>query len=204
MSVTLASWRAMWDELGVTPPDEALFNRIIAAYSEKQRHYHTLQHLRECLERLDEVRSRAERPAEIELALWFHDAVYDVRGTDNEERSADWAVSCIADPRVADRVHAMIMATKHAAEPTGHDTQLLVDADLAILGANAERFDEYDDQIRREYLHVPLAQFAGRRCRILGGFLKRPAIYSTPLFRERFESQARENLSRAIARWSQA
>ena len=40
---------------------------------------------------------------------------------------------------------------------------------------------------------------AGRR-RVLGEFLARPRLYSTDYFYSRYERQARENLSRTLAR----
>ena len=53
MSVTLASWQRLWGELGATVANGGLMNQLVAAYSERQRHYHTLQHLRECLVQFD-------------------------------------------------------------------------------------------------------------------------------------------------------
>lgn len=205
MNVTLASWHALWRDLGGAC-DDTLFARLIAAYSEPQRHYHTLQHLRECLEQLDSVRHLLRRPAEAALALWFHDAVYDPTRQDNEERSAAWARQSMLDaglpPDLAERAHALVMATRHAQLPQDEDAQLLVDADLSILGAAPQRFDESDAQIRREYAHVPETDFRISRSRVLRSFLQRPQIYATEVFRRRFEAQARENLARAIARWS--
>jgi predicted metal-dependent HD superfamily phosphohydrolase len=205
MSVTLAAWHALWRELGA-PPDDALFGRLVAAYSEPQRHYHTLQHLRECLELWQEVRHLAERPAEVEVALWFHDAIYDPTRHDNEERSADWAQQSVAGAGLRDdvaaRVHALVMATRHDAVPEDGDARLLVDVDLAILGAAPERFDAFDAQVRREYAHVPEAGFRVGRSSVLRGFLQRPQLYATESFRRRFEARARENLARAIEHWS--
>ena len=80
----------MWKELGAANPDPKLHGELAARYGEPHRKYHTLQHLEECFEKLDEVRTLAEHPAEIDLALWFHDAIYNVkrrpipRGTDAE------------------------------------------------------------------------------------------------------------------------
>jgi predicted metal-dependent HD superfamily phosphohydrolase len=177
---------------------------LLARYSEPHRAYHTLQHLGECLALFDEVASLARHAAEIELALWFHDAIYDVPAVDNEARSADWAVSALraaaAPATVAERVHALVMATRHAASPTpGTDEELLVDIDLSILGATPERFAEYETQIRREYAHVPEAEFWQRRKGILRAFLDRPAIYGTQPLHARFEAAARNNLRRAAA-----
>jgi predicted metal-dependent HD superfamily phosphohydrolase len=195
-------WSATWKGLGVGAPDERLFNDVIASYSEPHRHYHTAQHLDECFTHLDGARHLAEYAQEVELALWFHDAVYQVRMQDNEERSAAWAQSAamkagLAGPVVA-RVCALILATKHDAAPATVDAALLVDVDLAILGAPAGRFDEYERQVREEYAWVPGFLFRRKRREILESFLSRPRLYSTEHFRASHESMARENLTRSI------
>lgn len=199
----LAAWQRPLRELGAAA-DDSLHARLVAAWSEPQRHYHTLQHLDECLALFEEARDAAPHPAEVSLALWFHDAVYDPRRHDNEQRSADWARESLLAAGVpaaaADRVHALVMATRHDAEPAGADAQLLVDIDLAILGAPRARFDEYEQQVGLEYAHVPAADRRIGRGRILRAFLARPAIYSTPLFRARFEAAARDNLAYSVTK----
>jgi predicted metal-dependent HD superfamily phosphohydrolase len=176
----------------------------VAAYSEPQRHYHTLQHLRECLAHLDAAASLARRPAEVELALWLHDAVYDPRASDNEERSADWAARSVraagCGEEVAQRIAALVLATKshEAAADADADTQLLLDIDLAILGASPARFAEYGRQIRAEYAHVPEGAFRERRKRVLSAFLARPRIYATAAYHDALEQRARANLRAAI------
>jgi predicted metal-dependent HD superfamily phosphohydrolase len=204
MSVTLASWENSWRELGRPAADDTLFRRLVACYSETHRRYHTLQHLRECLDGFEQVRSQALHPAEIELGLWFHDAFYDPERDDNEDRSADWARDCLLDAGVdagaAQRVHELIMATRHDAVPEGQDVQLLVDVDLSILGADSTRFDESNEQIRAEYAHVPDEAYREGRVRILGGFLARPRLYCTDHFHLALEARARDNIRRALAR----
>ena len=139
------------------------------------------------------------------LALWFHDAVYDpqARGSVNERRSADWARSAAwaagTSDETADALHALVMATCHDAEPIGSDAQLLVDIDLAILGADTTRFDEYERQVRAEYAHVPDDAFRDGRRRILQQFLARPVIFRTPAAQHALERRARANLARSIA-----
>jgi predicted metal-dependent HD superfamily phosphohydrolase len=203
MTVTLDSWRRMWRELGAAKADDALFRRLVAAWSEPVRHYHSLQHLRECLELLEASRESAHRPAMIALALWFHDAVYNPRARDNEERSAQWAVDAVrasglADS-AADSVHALVMATKGHAATSDPDTQLLLDIDLAILGAPPARFAESTAQIREEYAHVPDDAWTVGRSRMLEGFLARPRIYITARFHAAREEQARANLAASLA-----
>ncbi|MFO0950500.1 MAG: hypothetical protein U0835_04985 [Isosphaeraceae bacterium] len=179
-----------------------LFGELAAAYSAPERFYHNVRHIAECLARFDECRPLAESPAEVELAVWFHDAVYDPRRSDNEEMSAAWAERALRDsgvpPEPVERVSQMILATKrHEAED--QDTQILLDLDLSILGATAERFEEYDRAIRQEYAWVPDAEYRAGRGKILLSFLNRPTIYRTPFVRERCEARARENLARKVA-----
>lgn len=200
MDLFLTSWQRAWSGIGAAGEGGALFAQLMAAYAEPQRHYHTQQHLGECLSAFDDARALAGHPDEVELALWFHDAIYDVKGHQNEQRSADWARDALRDAGVstdaAQRVHDLIMATRHTAVPSGRDEQLLVDIDLSILGAERARFDEYEQQIRKEYAYVPGFLFRRKRREILKGFLDRSAIYSTPHFHDMLEARARDNLRR--------
>ena len=158
----------------------------------------------ECFVSLDEARHLADKVHEVELALWFHDAVYEVRSQDNEEQSASWARDAAIQQgvasSVAERVHRLVLATKHNATPTSPDAALLVDVDLVILGAAVERFDEYERQVRQEYSWVPGFLFRRKRREILEAFLARSQIYSTDHFRARYEVSARANLARSIER----
>jgi len=198
-----ASWQRAWAELGLTA-DASLRDRLLAAWSEPHRRYHTLQHLRECLAHFDAVHDLARHPGEVCLALWFHDAVYEPQRHDNEQRSADGArerlLQAGASREVADRIHALVMATRHEAIPCDPDAQLLVDIDLAILGAPRERFDEYERQVRLEYVHLTDGDWRAGRGDVLRGFLARPAIYSTPPFHARLEAVARDNLAYSLAK----
>jgi len=198
-----AQWQAQWQALTGTAGDPALRDALLQRYSEPHRHYHTLEHLDACLRHCVLLCPLAEHPHEITLALWFHDAIYDIGAPDNELRSADWARAALldagADPQLAARVHDLVMATRHDAAPRSRDQEILLDADLAILGAPPAVFDAYERQIHAEYHAVPMASRRVTRRRILQGFLDRPRIYHTPLFLQQREAQARANLARSIA-----
>ena len=198
----LTRWRATWTGLGVAAPDERWFDEELVRYSEPHRHYHTTQHLDECFAWLDNARGLANHFHEVELALWFHDAVYQVRSHDNEEQSASWAQSAARNAGLSsaatERVHGLILATKHNSAPPTQDAALLVDVDLAILGAPIDRFDEYERQVRQEYAWVPSFLFRRKRREILESFLARPYVYSTEHFRTSLEAPARANLTRSI------
>jgi predicted metal-dependent HD superfamily phosphohydrolase len=125
--------------------------------TQPHRHYHTYRHLAECFEKVEDIISLAQHPAEVSVGLWFHDAIYDTQRHDIEERSANWARDAARDLGVsaesAQRIHDLIMFTRHAVEPAGIDAQVLVDADLSILGARPSRFQEYEAQVRRNLQH---------------------------------------------------
>jgi len=190
--------------LGVPTPDDALYRQLIGRYAEPHRKYHNARHLGECLAGLAPVRAEAAHPGEVELALWFHDAVYDARSQDNEERSADWARTACRQAglpaEVADRVGGLVIATRHDAVPQSGDARIIADIDLSILGAAPARFDEYERQIRQEYAWVPAQFFRRERRRILEGFLDRPRIFHSMHFFQSLESAARDNLRRSITR----
>jgi len=196
------SWARAWRGIGAVDDGVAVRDALLAAYAEPHRNYHTLQHLHECLDLLAPATAAAARPCEVEVALWFHDAIYDVRRSDNEERSADWASAAVAAAGVAaaivERIRSLVLATKHTGSPGSDDERLLVDIDLAILGAPAQRFAEYERQIRAESSWVPQPLFDEKRGAILRSFLDRERIFATPLFHSRFEAAARVNLARAV------
>ena len=129
--------------------------------------------------------------------------MYELTAHDNEAQSADWARRALTRfsmaPAVADRVHALIMATRHQHLPSSPDEKLLVDIDLAILGAEPARFAEYDKQIRAEYQHVPEALYREKRRAVLNAFLQRERIFSTARFQQQYDAQARLNLRNAIS-----
>ncbi len=198
----LQAWRAA----GVARSSGDLYDDLLERYSEPQRAYHTLQHIEEILELCDRVvdespLDRAQR-ARLELAIWFHDAVYDPRASDNEERSADLATEALtsggAEQTVVKDVEAMILVTKQHRDAEGATQRWLVDLDLAVLGAPPERFAEYERQIRFEYSWVPDAQYVEARRAVLEGFLERERLYVNEVMRRRFDEPARANLRKAL------
>lgn len=198
------SWQRAWHALGATPP-AGLQEQLLASYRQPERHYHSVQHLHECLAHCTTVRPLTAHPGEVEIALWFHDAVYALRGTDNERKSAQWAGEALRasaiDPVCVARVEQLILATEHTAVPENTpstDAHWVVDIDLAILGALPERFAQYEAQIRAEYAWVPGWLFRRKRQAVLQAFLARPHIYATDFFRARYEAPARDNLRAAL------
>jgi predicted metal-dependent HD superfamily phosphohydrolase len=197
-------WIRLWQTVGASGDPLLWFDRLTAAYSEQHRRYHNLRHIAECLEELDEARHLTDSPETIELAVWFHDAIYDPRASDNEERSASLAEQCLRHSGVGEsivgKVSRLVLATKHHDVGMVVDAPLLVDVDLSILGQPEKRFLEYEVQIRQEYAWVEETIFAEKRAEILKTFLARERIYSTPWFYDRYEQPARANLQSSVAR----
>jgi predicted metal-dependent HD superfamily phosphohydrolase/predicted acetyltransferase len=200
--VTPEPWIQLWRR--VAPNGDLLpaYQELVSLYSQPHRHYHNLSHIAECLAEFDSVKSLAHQPDAVELALWFHDAVYETRSQENEEKSAELARRRIADAGgtadLCNSVATLILSTKAHDSSLHPDAPLLVDVDLSILGQAADRFWTYEAQIRREYEWVPETIFCEKRAEILDRFLARPRIYSTePLF-AKYEQQARRNLQESI------
>ena len=144
----------------------------------------------------------AEQPNQIEMALWFHDAIYDPKAKDNEQRSAELCRRTAKEAGLPEafvrKVYDLVLATQHHGAPEGGDARLLVDIDLSILGRPREAFDEYETNIRKEYHFVPQDRYRSARSAVLRSFLSRPSIYSTDFFRQKYESRARANLERSL------
>lgn len=196
-------WRESWQALRAVGSKTEL-RAVLAAWSEPQRHYHDLRHLRECLTRWQAWKGLAQHPGEVALALWYHDVVYQPKAGDNEQLSAEWAARAMRkaglDTECIDRVEALIMATRHDAPAETPDAQLLVDIDLAVLGASPPRFDEYDHDVRAEYAWVSEALYRTKRAEVLRGFAQRDRIYQTGVAFDELEAQAKANLAAALAR----
>lgn len=209
MSANLNDLRARFERAlvaaGATRPGDVVFDELVSRYRESHRHYHTLVHVDACLVWLDWFSGSARHPGEVELALWFHDAVYDPRARDNERLSADLVHELLAAVGVPgpalDRIAAHVLATEHHVA-SGGDASLLADLDLTILGAPVRDFDRFEGEIRREYAHVGESEYVFGRRGVLEGFLSKPEIYSVPKIREELETRARTNLTRRIAELS--
>jgi predicted metal-dependent HD superfamily phosphohydrolase len=178
-------------------PDRTdLRDRLLAAYS-TGRGYHDLLHLSEVLERITEL-GEADNTAVV-LAAWFHDAVYDDAG-DNEERSAQLAERELGE---AGEVARLVRLTKdHRPEPRDHNGEVLCDADLAILAAPQQRYQEYAAGVRHEYAAYDDATFDAGRIAILKALLAKPTLFHTEHARTRWEPVARANVEAEISRLS--
>jgi len=177
-----------------------LRTRLEDAYADSGRGYHDLRHLADVLENIDELLS-ADDPAReaVLLAAWFHDAVYDGQG-DDEERSARLAETELAGSPLAGEVARLVRLTRdHRPADADRPGQVLCDADLAILAADDERYASYVSGVRAEYAHVSDEDFATGRAAVLSDLLAKPSLFHTTVARVRWERRARANVQRELS-----
>lgn len=198
-------WVRLLGEFDVAPGAAyPVFDQLVAAYAEPHRHYHTLEHVAETLRVA--ARLPSADPKAVAVAVWFHDAVYDPKATDNEARSAslvvDWLGPLGVPENVTGRVAGLVLATAHFAEgrSVDADTAALLDADLAVLGASESRYRRYAADVRREYAHVPDDAFRRGRAAVLGAFLSRSRIYLTEAMYLEGEGMARRSILAELAK----
>ncbi len=183
-----------------------LWHELKSAYTAKSRHYHTLDHIAYML-KLAERHKPESRDFDLLLfAIFYHDVVYSATRSDNEVKSAALAVTRLQSLGVPEckqeMAREMILATKSHQTSPHSLTNLLIDLDLAILGADQERYDWYSQGVRKEYSIYPDLLYKPGRRKVLQHFLEQPHIYKTPAFREFFEEKARENLQRELTQYS--
>ncbi|MEM7801398.1 MAG: hypothetical protein AAF633_19545 [Chloroflexota bacterium] len=182
---------------------EIVWGTLDSGYSDPARAYHNWEHISECLALLDDYRSLCDDPILVEMAIWFHDLVYDTMNHQNELDSAESMEDCVVragwgkEDKIK-KVYQLILDTKHTKPAASKDGELLVDIDLAIFGSKNARFWRYEQAIRQEYHWVEAEQYKKGRREILTRFLERPRLYSTPPLYERFEVQARVNLADSL------
>ncbi len=177
-------------------------------YREPHRAYHTLRHIAEVLAAIDALAASGEPIADlpaVRLAAWFHDVIYEPGSPDNERASAEFAAATLvplglAAGRVETITAVVIDTADHV--PRSTDARVLVDADLAILGADPARYAEYAREVRAEYAAIPEPQWRVGRGAVLDGLLARSPLYTTATMRARLEDAARRNLLAERARIS--
>jgi predicted metal-dependent HD superfamily phosphohydrolase len=182
-----------------------LFTKISKNYQSRSRYYHNLTHIAAMLELSDEYAALLQQKDVVDLAIFYHDVIYNPLRKDNEERSAKRAVRDLTKLRWPKEeiqlVETYILATKtHNLQGFGNESDLayLLDFDLSVLGAAWSVYSTYRQHIRKEYSTYPYFIYNPGRAKVLRHFLKRPAIYYTKIFQQEREKQARENLQREL------
>lgn len=171
-------------------------------YSEKKRHYHTLQHLDNLLEQLNEVKNEFQNWEATLFTLYYHDIIYDSLKSNNEEKSAKLAENRMKQISVSEDTielcKGQILATKSHIKSTNSDTNYFTDADLSILGQTWETYTLYFKNVRKEYSIYPDLAYNPGRKKVLNHFLSMNRIFKTDYFYNKFEIRAKRNLEKEI------
>lgn len=179
-----------------------LWLEIEKHYTDKKRHYHTLQHLDNLLSQLTEVKAELLDWETILFTLYYHDIIYNPLKSDNEDKSAEFAekrMQQIAVPaETIKRCKAQILATKTHIKSTNSDTNYFTDADLSVLGQTWEVYTHYYKGVRKEYSIYPDIIYNQGRKKVLNHFLAMSSIFKTDFFYQKFERQAKLNLIKEI------
>lgn len=179
-----------------------VFDDLVQRYAEFGRHYHCWSHLTRCLREFDRVAGRMESPDAVELALWFHDAVYVPGDANNELHSADlfsrWSNSRFP-PALVKKICELILITRHRYPPQTGDESYVVDIDLSSFGLDWPDFLQDSMNVRKEQSHVQDAVYHQNHAKFLNMLLSRPRIFHTNFFQERYEEPARRNIERLLA-----
>jgi predicted metal-dependent HD superfamily phosphohydrolase len=186
--------------------DAAMERELSSLYRAEGRHYHGIAHVEALLALARQHCAALADPEAIEAAIWFHDAIYDSRRSDNETQSAALATRMLegrsGEQRIG-RIAAMIEATAthelpgFTDEAARRDAALFLDMDLSILGAEPDEFDAYERAVRLEYEWVPEPAWRSGRAAVLRKFLSRDAIFRSEQFQP-LETRARHNIERSL------
>jgi predicted metal-dependent HD superfamily phosphohydrolase len=205
--------RAVWDQLaGRYCSDPALidqfFNEIARKYTSSRRHYHNVNHIQALLAFCESYASQLKDKDVVAFSVFYHDIIYNVLRKDNEPRSAKLAVKRLqalsVPPEKREQIKLYIEATQThaitAAVTHTTDLQLFLDFDMSILGADWAAYEAYTHQVRREYRIYPDKIYYPGRKQFLQHCLQAAHIFQTPVFHERYEARARENMARELAK----
>lgn len=179
------------------------FGYLVSRYSEPHRKYHDLSHIQDCLAKFDQMRDLTENVVAVELAIWFHDIVYDPLSRTNEEDSAETFRAVMAPYALSEvlcrTVCDLILSTRHVSAPETIDAAVLHDVDLSILGSESDAYLNYCRCIREEYSGYADDPYREGRAQFLRKMLGMEWIYCTAHGRDRYEPRARQNLVRELA-----
>jgi predicted metal-dependent HD superfamily phosphohydrolase len=186
--------------------DDLLTNKLWAeiefSYNNSCRYYHTLAHLDNLIEQLLPVREQIEDWQTIILSVAYHDIIYNTLKQDNEEKSADLAKDRLIQLRLPstqiEKCRRQILSTKGHQVSEDVDTNYFTDADLSVLGFNNNSYLKYTEQIRNEYKYYPDFLYEPGRRKVLIHFLKMGVIFKTKYFHDKYEKQARINISNEL------
>ena len=203
MEDLLAAWNQLIARHTADPGATGVGQRLLDAWADPRRTYHCVAHLREVLNRVEELAAHAEDPDAVRLAAWYHDAVY-AGLPDDEQRSAQRAEQELAAlgvaPQLVDEVARLVrMTVTHDPARGDRNAEVLSDADLSALALPAADYRRNTAAIRAEYAHISDDAFRKGRVQVLVAMLECPALFRTDHGHQEWEDAARANMRAELA-----
>ncbi|HUP10909.1 MAG TPA: hypothetical protein VM187_01810 [Niastella sp.] len=203
--------RSIWQQLTARYCNNSeltaqFYQEIKSKYTSSRRHYHNLHHIAALLRFCEQYAAELKDREVVAFAVFYHDIIYNVLRKDNESRSAQVAVKRLQALQVpagkieqvklyieATQTHAVTAAVTHIS-----DLKLFLDFDMSILGAEWEAYELYTRQVRKEYRIYPDKLYNPGRKQFLQHCLQAESIFQTPVFKERYEVIAKENVGKEL------
>jgi predicted metal-dependent HD superfamily phosphohydrolase len=207
--------RTAWRRLAGHEHDRYV-DALLLRYAEPHRYYHTATHIMKVVRNLFDLSAvlGTQPSSQLLAAGLYHDAIYDPRADDNEARSAALAIGDLRllgwSAERCNAVQTLVLATaghfddgrldngQTAAAPTD-ETSILLDSDLAILGADPLTYQGYVTGVRAEYFFVDDEHWRVGRGRVLRHFLDSPRLFATDHMHAELEHRARANIEAELA-----
>jgi predicted metal-dependent HD superfamily phosphohydrolase len=189
-------------DLNISPKiANSLYDQVHFEYTDWSRHYHNLSHIFSLLKLREHFAYLVNNPALVDLAIWFHDIVYQSKRKDNERKSAELFEQIMRpylEKKDLDFVCALILSTEghQPLLPENNDNLIFLDFDLSILAADKKFYKKYAEAIREEYksLFSFFVYNSGRK-KVLKSFLHRKSLFFSDFFKEHYELRAKENIN---------
>lgn len=175
------------------------WDSITTLYGDKMRHYHTLEHVADCLKKLDAWHKDIPERSAVEFAIWFHDIIYDANSTENELLSAGLAKYFLGNHPLTEKVFQLILATRANSVRFEYSESVICDINNSVLAGSEEEYKAYRDAIYSEHLHVSFDVFANNRIKVLTNMLNRQSLYCDTLYHEKYDELAHLNIERELS-----
>ena len=193
-------------QIGVSQ-DEArkMFINLTRHYRDKSRGHHSLKHVEECIDWVrGDLKKEISRPVMMELAFYWHDAVYVATRHSNETESAALAIVDLSKTEIQifemAEVMTFILTYEGGLKPTTNDAKYFRDIDYWIIGSPRERYLSYMKGIEKEYLpfYSP-EEYCSGRLKFLGTLRNQDRLFLTDYFEDNFRQAAIENIDFEIS-----
>jgi len=206
-SILRDRWHQLCKDLSVSKEIcQEWWEYISTHYEEPTRFYHTLTHIQELFAYRDKFSDSFEEPHLVDLAIWFHDVIYDPNAEPgrNEDDSAVIFANFVNQMTLSEKqrkkVFDWIVATKHhRSQPSDSaDFRLFMDMDMAILGKSWDEYLVYTKLVKQEFSQIPQWKWCFGRTWFVCGTLNSKRIFATDEFHRAFEVRARANLTQEL------